>query len=81
MRGLGGFFVARFPHLRGALLVKENAYYQSISSERPTQGVDEIEITGADELSTATRRVCAGNDAHTEEAELGSAQSRESAID
>src|SRR5439155_4168697 len=50
-------------------------------SERTTEDVGEIEVTGVDELSTAARRVRAGDDAHSEEAEFRPAQSRKSAVD
>jgi hypothetical protein len=51
----------------------EDANDQSTDSQRTPEGVGEIEVTGARELSAAARRVCAGDDAHAEEAELGAA--------
>src|SRR5205807_9353372 len=50
-------------------------------SERTTEDVGEIEVTSPDELSPAARRLRAGHDAHSEEAEFCPAQSRKSAVD
>ena len=43
--------------------------------------IGEVEVTGAGRLSATARRMRAGDDAHTEEAEFCAAQSGKSAVD
>src|ERR1700719_255058 len=48
---LSGFFCRPKRDVWAALCLRKNANDQSADSERTTQGVGEIEVTGADELS------------------------------
>jgi hypothetical protein len=70
MRVLSGFFVAQNTTFRAALYLEENAYDQSTYSQRTPEGVGEIEVTGADQLSPAARRLRSSDDAYAEEAEF-----------
>src|SRR5437762_8146407 len=63
------------------LEILQNAHNQSAHSQRTTEGVGEIEVTCAGGLSAAARCLCAGDDAHTEEAEFCPAQGGQGAVD
>src|SRR5207237_2322597 len=54
---------------------------QPAYSQRTPQSVGEIKITGPNRLSAASRCLRAGDDAHTEKAELCPAQSGQSTVD
>ena len=83
LRGLKRVFLSPgVTKLGGALFLGlENAHDQSTDSQRTPEGVGEIEVTGAGGLSATARSMCAGHDAHTEEAKFRVALSSESAVD
>jgi len=54
---------------------------QLLGIEIEPKSVDEIEVTGPDQLSAAARRLRASDDTHAKEAEFRAAQSRQGALD
>src|SRR5215210_5080315 len=75
------FFCRPIPDGRAALILTDNAHYQSAHSEGTKESLGEIKVTGTEELSAAPRCLHAGHDAHPEKAELCPAQSGEGAVD
>ena len=68
MRAPERIFLSPEHGCRAAFNLTENANDQSAYSKRTPKGVGEIEVTGSDGLSPASRGMRAGDDAHTEEA-------------